>query len=113
MKVSHALAPSWVRGPKLTSRLRTRARAQFGRVVVEGNLGVREHHEEAAFLRLGLCNPLVQGIIARDGRKQRLELPIESRSLRRRRALPIGQQLVVVRPEIGRASCRERVYVLV
>ena len=49
-------------------------RSQFGRIVVQGDLGVRKHHEEATFLGPCLRNALVQGLIPRDGRKQRIEL---------------------------------------
>src|SRR6266852_8639005 len=69
------------------------SRSQFGGVVVEGNLGVGEHHQQAAWLGTRLGNPLVQRRVARDGRKQGRELSGQSGSLRRGRQRLIGQQL--------------------
>src|SRR3989441_4446620 len=75
------------------------ARSQFGWVVVQGNFRVCQHHQQVALLGARLGNPLVQRLVARDGREERLELPVQARRLLQHRLLPIRQQLVVVGPK--------------
>src|SRR5712691_8631564 len=87
------------------------ARSQFGWVVVQGNVRMRQHPQQAALLGARLGNPLVQRLVACDGREQRLQLPRQSRRLRRCRLLPIRQQLVVVGPEALHEGLQQRLVV--
>ena len=73
--MSQAWAPSAVCGPKLTSAFaHALAGAQFGRVVVQRELGRLEYQQQAGLLELRLSNPVIELLIARDGREDTLEL---------------------------------------
>jgi len=82
------------------------ARSQFGRVVVEGNLGVREHHEEAVFLAwvLQSARPgIIAVMVANNASNSPRVAPPPPPS-----GAPDRPALVVVRPEALHEGLHQR-----
>ena len=73
--------------------------AQLRRVVVQRDLGVREHHEQGVLLGQGQCRPGIQLRVARRRPEQHRERRPQRRSVGRCGLLAIGQQAAIERPE--------------
>jgi hypothetical protein len=74
--------------------------AEFGRVVVQGQVGIVQDQEQMLFFGPGLGNALVQLVIAGLGAEERIEAGAQLVRQGRRRRLSVALELMVVVPEL-------------
>lgn len=101
-----ALARPWAKADRPLAH--PLACSQFGRVVMQRDFRVLQHHQQAAFLGVRQGNAFIQRPIARHRGEQRIERCRQARALLRCRMLAIGQQLIVEVPEVVQEIVQQR-----